>query len=280
MTGSFILVNWNTACGQCVIKSYWPVYWQHVSIYRPLWEDICNPSKISKQHCPKHQVAPSCGWWHTYQVYFHDLELFFLNMVFLPLFQLGHIVSIFKCHAFIFLIVWLTFIHTFSNWFCLTAIKQRFAQWKRNNLEWSHFEKMSSRDITILSNILKAQDIKSSPAGFSLSVRLPLHVEASGRVKSAWGRERAVISASKWTVSYMCVSGYEHRYACTMMMSVWWAWSVLFFQPPQAASLAELLRPLWTSVSRGEVRLRPEPRWLQLHHRGWRVSFRAQMLRE
>lgn len=55
---------------------------------------------------------------------------------------------------------------------------------------------------------------------------------------------------------------------------------VCSLQYPQTAGLAELLQPLRTGESGREVRLRPEPRRLQLHHRRRRVSFTPQMLVE
>lgn len=126
-----------------------------------------------------------------------------------------------KCHAFIFLRVWLTFVHIHFYRFCLRAMK-RFESEREMN---SHFGKMSSRDITILSNILKTQYINSCPAGFNSYLSgFPF------MCNSSWGR--AVISASKWTVSYLC------------MMRVWWVWSVLSAASPDCKGCWAVTTPL------------------------------------
>lgn len=153
VTESFIFVNQKSAHTQYVIKLYWTIYFYHVYICRPLWEDICHPSKISKQCCPKHQVAPHCGWWHTYQVFFHYLELFFSP------FPTGA-----QCFdLYISPSLSLKFDWTF---FCLTAM-EKLSTVKRENMFWIMWFRESSRNITILSNIQKAQYINSSPTGLT-----------------------------------------------------------------------------------------------------------------
>lgn len=114
-----------------------------------------------------------------------------------------------------------------------------------------------------------------------ISVRMPLHVEASGCIIVPEGEQLFQLLNDQF---HLCVYMFVYLYVCADMY-LWWWWvcdefDLCFLQPPQTASLAELLWPLWTSVSRRKVRLRTEPRWLQLHHRRWRVSFTAQMFRE
>lgn len=89
-----------------------------------------------------------------------------------------------------------------------------------------------------------------------ISVRLPLHVEASGCVIVPEGEQL-----------FQLTNGQFHMYVYAGMCVWWWWWGcdefdLCFLQPPQTASIIELLQPLWTSVSRREVRLWPEPRRL------------------
>lgn len=114
-----------------------------------------------------------------------------------------------------------------------------------------------------------------------ISVRMPLHVEASVCVIVPEGEQLFQPLNGQF---HLCVYMSMHLYVCAdMYLRRWWVcddFDLCFLQPSQTASLAELLWPFWTSVSRWEVWLRTEPRRLQLHHRRWRVSFTAQMLRE
>lgn len=166
---------------------------------------------------------------------------------------------------------WRLFIHFQTD--SVSQPWKGFIQWKREVRGKSFWENEFQRYYHPVEHLKSSvHKFKSSWLHF-MSVRLPLHVEASGCVIVPEGEQL-----------FQPLNGHFRMCVCADMC-VWWWWvsdefDLCFLQPPQTASLAELLRPLWTSVSRGEVRLRLEPRRLQLHHRRWRVSFSAHMLRE
>lgn len=153
---------------------------------------------------------------------------------------LPFVLLLFKCHAFVFLKFWLTFIHRFSNWFCLTAMK-RFEQWTRETLGIISFFSFFFWENEFQRYYHPVQHLKSSVHKFRsswirfISVRLPLHVEACGRVIVPEGEQ--LFQLLKWTVSYICAG---------VCVCVWWWWGcdefdLCLLQPPQTASLAELL---------------------------------------
>ena len=232
--------------GQYVIKSHWPALTVCLNLQATAGKRL--PSFKDFSAAPSRTPSGSWSWTTTRSSgIFTRISTVIQHGGSLP----GHCVSNCKCHAFILLPVWLTLLHKCSNRFCLSAIKKKSALKERNT--WSEVI-LTSRDINILSNL----QINSRPAGFTLHPSgFPLRVEAV-----LHGQCHSCLCLTRFT------------------LSVWWARPVCFLQPPQTASAAELLRPLGTRVSRGEIRLRPEPGRLQLHHRRRRVSSTVHKLRD
>lgn len=125
---------------------------------------------------------------------------------FSPLFQVGHSVPFFICLSFIFLKVWLTFIHTFSNSFCLTSHEKVKHSEKREMFGMRWFREKEFQRYYHPVKHPKSSVHKFKSNWLDVSVRLPFHVEASGCVIVPEGEQLFQPLNGQWPVCMMMMS--------------------------------------------------------------------------